>query len=123
MMWASIDQRKIINSSVIILSIIIVSLVGQWGRSTYLEYIEARDMVYVNRVTDDLIRASNLEAVERGLTSLLLSESNNAGLSEIREQITQLRLDGDAIWLNAQALILQLQQRDEFNNILSSELQ
>ncbi|MCW8935196.1 MAG: EAL domain-containing protein [Gammaproteobacteria bacterium] len=122
-MWASMDQRKIINSSVIILSIIIVSLVGQWGRSTYLEYVDARDMAYVNRVTDNLIRASNIEAVERGLTSLLLSESKNAGLSEIREQITQLRLDGDATWLNAKALILQLQQRDKFKKILSSKLQ
>jgi len=116
------QQYKIINSSLIVLSIIIVGLAGQWGWSTYLEYHAARDMTLVNRVTDDLIRASNIEAVERGMTSLLLGESNDE-LSEIRGQVEQLREEGDAIWLNAQALIYQLPQSQKPNSALPANLQ
>ena len=116
------QQHKIINNSVIVLSIIIVGLAGQWGWSTYLEYRAARDMTLVNQVSDDLIRASNIKAVERGMTSLLLGESN-AGLSEVREQVTQLRQEGDAIWLKAQALIYQLPQGQKPNSTLSANLQ
>lgn len=115
------DQRRIINSSVIVLSLIILGLAGQWGRSTYLEYRAASDMALINKVTDDLIRASNIEAVERGMTSLLLGDSN-AKSSQLRGQLAQLRRDGDSIWLGAQALTVELQRQGAFNSLLSESL-
>jgi len=116
------EQHKIINSSVIVLSLIIVGLAGQWGWSTFLEYRAARDMTLVNQVADDLISASNIEAVERGMTSLLLGESH-AELSEIYKQVGKLRWEGDVIWLNAQALIYQLLQGKSANSVLSANME
>ncbi|MCK4705596.1 MAG: EAL domain-containing protein [Gammaproteobacteria bacterium] len=116
------DERRIINSSVIVLSLIIASLGAQWGWSTYLKYRAASDMAIVNQVSDNLIRASNIEAIERGMTSLLLGR-RNAGLSEVHEQVAQLRREGDTIWLNAQALIYQLPQGQKPNSVLSANLQ
>ena len=116
------EQRKVINSSVIVLSLIIVSLASQWGWSTYLKYQAAKDMILVNQLADDLIRASNVEAEERGMTSLLLGE-NNGGVSKFQEQVARLRQDGDAIWLNAQVMILDMQQGRESDKILSANLQ
>lgn len=115
------NQRKIINSSVILLSIIIASLACQWAWSTYQQYRNAGDMILVNRLSDDLIRAANIIAVERGMTSLLLGNSR-AVLSEIREQVAQLREEGDALWLNAQTSISQLQQTQTFNSVFSTNL-
>jgi len=116
------NQRKIINSSVIVLCIIIVSLAGQWAWSTYLEHRAARDMILVNQLADDLIRATDIEAVERGMTSLLLGE-NSVRLPEIREQVTELRREGDAIWLGVQASISQLQRWQTLDKVLSANLE
>ncbi|MCW8855400.1 MAG: EAL domain-containing protein [Gammaproteobacteria bacterium] len=116
------DQRRIINGSLIVLSLIVACLAGQWGWTTYFEYRAAKDMTLVNQLVDDLIRASNIEAVERGMTSLLLGDSNG-GSSQIREQVAQLRQDGDVFWLNAQALILQIQQRNKSKKVLAANLE
>ncbi|MCW8909438.1 MAG: diguanylate cyclase, partial [Gammaproteobacteria bacterium] len=110
------EQHKIINRSVMLLSLIIVSLAAQWGWSTYLNYHAANDMILVNQLADDLISASNIEAEERGMTSLLLGESN-AELSTLLDQVTRLRQEGDAIWLKTKAAIHNMHQHDTDNRV------
>lgn len=116
------NQRKVISSSVIVLSIIIAGLASQWAWSTYQQYRTASDMILVNQLSDDLIRAANIKAVERGMTSLLLGNGRTV-LSETHEQVAQLRREGDAVWLDAQASISQLQQSQTFNRVFSVNLE
>ncbi|OGT20920.1 MAG: hypothetical protein A2V90_07655 [Gammaproteobacteria bacterium RBG_16_57_12] len=94
------DPRKTLNMFIFVLAAFIAILAGGWAWQAYSQYNAARAMLAANEINDQIIRASSIYAVERGITSAALG-SGTVATPETRQQIDRLRRENDALWQEA----------------------
>lgn len=94
---------KVINISILVLAFFVLALTGERVWESYADYRAVSAMGQANAMTDHLIDAAGIEAVERGMTASALGRPTPASAEDLKS-IGGLREMGDAR-LN-QALIL-----------------
>ena len=72
------DSHKIINASIIVLALFVFALAGTLSLQAYQNLTAARDIARLNSMADQIIRASSLEAIERGMTAAALGAGGRA---------------------------------------------
>ena len=97
------DSHKIINASIIVLALFVFALAGTLSLQAYQNRTAAREIARLNRMADQIIRASSLEAIERGMTAAALGAGGRVN-GAIQRNIAATRRDGDVAWHEALAL-------------------
>ncbi len=97
---ASRNPRRLISGSIFLLSLLIVVLAGKAAWEAAGRYQQARQITLTMAVVDGLIKASDLLAEERGLTSLTLGAGLQTG-PPVPAQILHLRNKADKAWAQA----------------------
>ncbi|MBI5756058.1 MAG: methyl-accepting chemotaxis protein [Nitrospirae bacterium] len=118
----NIRIRLLINSAVILLSLLclILSLFLGWG--AYKERITAIRLSKMNEMADRIIAAAAQEALERGLTATALSSSDGVSAGVI-EKIQEARGSGDAALSEAISIAQEIAAKEpvsRFSIILSN---
>ena len=97
------SNYRIINFSIIALAFFVLVLTGEAAWESFASYRVMRDMAQSNAMTDLLIEAAGIEAVERGLTSSTMGGRIKGSGSPLKT-ISELRENGDIRWNKALAL-------------------
>ena len=97
------DSHKIINASIIVLALFVFALAGTLSLQAYQNRTAAREIARLNRMADQIIRASSLEAIERGMTAAALGAGGRVN-GAIQRNIAATRRDGDVAWNEALAI-------------------
>ena len=100
--FAAMGPRRLINLSIVGLTLFVLSLSGVMTWQAYRDYRANQQMVLADSIADHLIRAAGATATERGLTSAALGMGRQAPPA-IRSRIGELRHQGDAAWQTALA--------------------
>lgn len=97
----SVLTGSVVNMSVAIAGLILVSMTAMLAWQAYTSHVNARHLQQVNRITDELLHAAAYQARERGLTSAALSEEVP---TEVLARLENARTSGDQHWHRALAL-------------------
>ncbi|MCW9088272.1 MAG: EAL domain-containing protein [Gammaproteobacteria bacterium] len=92
-----LEPRQVINISIVVLTLFVISLSGVLGLNFYKDYRAHQQMVHANATADHLIRAVDLLAMERGLTAANLGSSEQARI-DTRLRLAELRQQSDIAW-------------------------
>lgn len=95
--FAAMGPRRLINLSIVGLTLFVVGLSGAMTWQSYRDYRANQQMVLANTMADHLLRAAGTAATERGLTSAALGIGRQAPPT-IRNRIGELRQQGDVEW-------------------------
>ncbi len=90
-----VDSRAVISGLVGVLAATVFALTGRMAWQAYDENVAAKRVTYLNGLTDKIILASSVAAVERGLTSAALSAAGGADVY-LRRRIAEWRGQVDA---------------------------
>lgn len=96
------DPRRVLNSAIFLLSLLVLLLTAGWAWQGYTKYRDAERVVAVNRLANTIIGAASKYAVERGITSAALGASGPADAT-VRTHIEEIRAEADRAWTGARA--------------------
>ncbi len=91
------DPRYLINIAIIALALLVLALAGSAIWRAYSEFQAAQLVLRVTEVTQNILKASGIQARERGLTSLALGAQLKSSDPTFR-RIRKLRRSGDVAW-------------------------
>jgi diguanylate cyclase (GGDEF)-like protein/PAS domain S-box-containing protein len=91
------DSRFVISALVGILAVTVFALTGRVAWQAYGENVAAKRVTYLNSLTDKIILASSVAAVERGLTSAALGTAGAADAA-LSRRIDESRREVDVAW-------------------------
>ena len=92
-----VDSRVVISGLVGVLAATVFALTGRMAWQAYDESIAAKRVTHLNSLTDKIVLASGVAAVERGLTSAALGAAGKADAA-LHRRIEEARRQVDAAW-------------------------
>src|SRR3989344_7942204 len=91
------NPKLIVSALIGVLAVTVFSLTGRMAWQAYDESVAAKRVTRLNSLTDKIIFASSIAAVERGMTSVALGAAGPADAS-LRRRIDELRGQVDTAW-------------------------
>lgn len=93
------DPHRAINASIITLALFVFALSVKQAWQAYTEYTISNEVANVNRIADDLVAATGIEALERGMTANALG--SQLATYPVLQKIGETRRKGDEKWNRA----------------------
>ena len=118
-LFRDVRIRVLVNSSVIVLSLLCLVLSGFMGWKAYQERKVAVRLSRMNEMADRIIFAAAQEALERGITATAIS-GNGEVSDDIKVRIGTYRSKGDEALSAAMALAREVAEEDRGSRVASS---
>ncbi len=91
------NPKLIVSALIGVLAVTVFSLTGRMAWQAYDESVAAKRVTHLNSLTDKIVFASSIAAVERGMTSVALGAAGPVDAS-LRRRIEELRGQVDTAW-------------------------